>query len=182
MKAKQTPITAEYVRSILDYDPETGVFVWKERPCEHFVDRRATKIWNTRYARQRAGTLATNNYGYTRRIIRIDGTTYTANRVAYLMMTGEWPVDTVDHRNLDGTDDKWCNLRLANMKQQQSNKKGRGKFLKGVQFERRGNKFVAKISIDNRSVYLGTFGCPAAASFAYQIAADKQFGEFARPF
>lgn len=31
-----------------------------------------------------------------------------------------------------------------------------------------------------KRIYLGWFTCPAAAHFAYVIAADKAFGEFAR--
>ncbi len=41
-------------------------------------------------------------------------------------------------------------------------------------------KWVAEIMADGKSRKVGSFDCPAAAHFAYIIAADKLHGEFAR--
>jgi hypothetical protein len=45
------PLTAERLRSVLDYDAATGIFTWKARPETH----RGAAIFNSRYAGTQAG-------------------------------------------------------------------------------------------------------------------------------
>lgn len=172
---KYANITAEYVRSILDYDPETGVFTWKHRDD-------VGKAWNTRYAGTIASSLEVRKRdGYKRIHISINKKFYRAHRLAYLIMTGEWPASTIDHKNGDASDNRWENIRLADFYQQNQNRlysKISG-LPKGVYTHKNG--FRSRICIYGKIIHLGTFDCPAAASFAYQIAADIHFGEFARP-
>jgi hypothetical protein len=54
--------------------------------------------------------------------------------------------------------------------------------LKGVSFHKLRQKWRADIKVNQKKIFLGLFECPAVASFAYQIAADKYHGEFARAF
>ncbi len=53
-------ITAEELRSIIEYNPESGVLTWRARPREHFQSERICKIWNTKYAGKIAGTIQTS--------------------------------------------------------------------------------------------------------------------------
>jgi hypothetical protein len=102
--------------------------------------------------------------------------------MAWLIAAGEWPADQVDHINGDKSDNRWCNLRAADNSQNHANiglLSSNTSGLKGV--VRAKKKWGAQIGVNNQNVWLGNFDCPAAASFAYQIAADKAFGEFARP-
>jgi hypothetical protein len=124
-----------------------------------------------------------NDSGYVQ--IKIDRKLYQAHRLVFTWMYGETPESHVDHINMIKNDNRLVNLRVAtrsenfgNQRAYKSNKSG----LKGVHWCNHRKKWVAQIQHNNKSHSLGGYDCPAAASFAYQIAADKLFGAHARPF
>jgi hypothetical protein len=175
-----TNITAEYLRQCLDYDPRTGFFIWKVRPQKHFKDKRVYNTWNSRFSGKKAGRINKNGY----EIITIDYVGYLGHRLAWLYVYG-WLPKYVDHVNNDGPkhDNRLCNLRIAtnsqnmmNIGRHKDNKSG----FKGVSLNKKLYKWVSQISIKGKQAYLGLYDCPAAAYFAYQIAADIHHGEFAR--
>lgn len=155
-------LTQEYLKSILDYDPATGVFT-------RLVNRQCVK------AGERAGYAT--EHGYIR--IGIAGKGHRAHRLAWLFMTGEWPGGQIDHINGVREDNRWANLREATHGQNRMNamsplnKCG----LKGV--TRNGNNWMAQIRVQKQRIYLGTFASKEDAHAAYCAAADKHFGEFA---
>lgn len=165
--ANKTNITSEYVKSILSYNPENGDFVWIKR------------LSNRINLGSKAGSKNKNNY----KKISINNREYYCHRLAFLFMCGEMPSDEVDHINGDTSDNRFVNLRIvnknknmANMKTKKTNRIG----LKGVSLSN--GKFISQIVKDKKHYFLGYFDCPAAASFAYQIASEKLNGEFSRPF
>ena len=170
----RTSLTAEHLRSILHYDPETGVFTWRER-----ADRPAW--WNTRHAGQRAGGLQWGKHtAYV--LIRINGRNYKAHRLAWLYMTGEWPSGDIDHEDGDGLHNWFINLRDATRAQNSGNTRRRSHNTSGFKgVTRKGRRWAAQIMIDGRKCYLGTFDTPELAHAAYVEAARAHFGEFARP-
>lgn len=96
-------------------------------------------------------------------------------------MTGSWPIGEVDHQNLDSLDNSWANLRLATHQQNTVNRPPRADNklgLKGV--KRRKNRFIARITVDYREIYLGIFDNADDAAAAYDKAARNHHGEFAR--
>jgi hypothetical protein len=95
MPAAKT-ITAERLRKLLAYDPETGVFRWK-------VQR----------GRVRAGSIGGTLIKSGCHMIAIDWRTYPAHRLAWLCVHGCWPVDQIDHVNGIRTDNRIANLREA---------------------------------------------------------------------
>jgi len=172
-------IDAAFVRSILDYDPETGVFTWRPRPIEHFKTERAWKIWNTRFSGTFAGGVDGNGYCQ----IAIDNKRYKSHRLAWLYMTGEWPKDQIDHVNMTRADNRFCNMREATNSENGGNRGAQcnnTSGYKGVNWRNDKSRWRAKIRSNGKDIHLGYFDCPAAASFAYQISADKHHGEFAR--
>lgn len=89
----------------------------------------------------------------------------------------------VDHRNLNGLDNRRSNLRICTRQQNQWNKTmlstNRSGF-KGVYFHRISGRWSARIQMDGRSAYLGLFDTPEDAAAAYNEAACRLHGEFAR--
>lgn len=166
-------LTAEQLRTVLDYDPDTGIFRWRYRS-----DR--AQNWNSRRAGKPAGGLD-GQFGYI--TIRIDYQLFQAHRLAWLYMTGEWPSHMVDHRDANPGNNAWENLRAAdrsrNMMNQRKPPKNTSGF-KGVSRVRGTNKWCAQIGANGKNHYLGIFTTPEAAHIAYCEAAKRLHGEFAR--
>lgn len=152
--AMGSDITTEYVRSNMVYDHIKGNFYNNNK---------------------RLGSL--DEKGYVR--IKIQGRNYRAHRVAWLYSYGEWPDGQIDHINGDRSDNRIENLRVATNGQNQHNKKILNK-IKGISKHTKSGKWHSRIMLDKKHMSLGLYNCPAAASFAYQIASDKYHGEFGR--
>lgn len=88
----------------------------------------------------------------------------------------------VDHINGDGLDNRRCNLRLVTQSQNQWNRRSAsGSSSSYVGVSHRGNgRWRAAITKNNKCVWLGTFGSEEEAACAYDVAARKMHGEFAR--
>lgn len=165
LTGKEPVITADKLRDILSYDPKSGIWVWRKKNARKVI---VGKI---------AGFLHSSGYWK----INIDGKAYYASRLAWLYVTGELPNGIVDHINLDKSDNRWCNLRLATKSQNGANSRAQNAFgLKGVYQITGRRNFFSSIKINGENKRLGNFDCPAAAHFAYALAAYKYFGNFAR--
>jgi len=156
-------VTQTRLIELLSYDLDTGVFT------------RRAGVGPTHI-----GDVAGNPcHGYWQ--ICIDGRSYYAHRLAWLYMTGEWPKEQIDHINMDKTDNRWNNLRLATPSQNTCNQSARSTNkvgMKGV--SPNGKRFSAQITIDGTCHHLGTFDTPALAHSAYADAAAILHGTFAR--
>jgi hypothetical protein len=165
---KEADISYELATEYLSYEPETGLFHWRKKPAQ-CID-----------AGSPAGHLRPDGYLQ----IRFRRRTCMTHRYAYLLMTGAWPPDgyEIDHKNGDRSDNRWDNLRLVTRAQNRMNSRGNiGRDLpKGVTRNNRGKPFAAGISIDGRMTHIGSFATAEEASAAYETAARKHFGEYAR--
>lgn len=168
---KRQKLTQEYIKSIFDYDPKTGVLKWKSR-CD------VLKEWNTCHAGRNFGTKNTDGY--------IMGTlnyeNFYAHRLIWLYMTGKFEKE-IDHEDTDKANNKWKNLRKAignqnkfNRPKQRNNKSG----YKSVHFRKDTAKWVAKIQVNKKVINLGCFSTPEEAHLAYCAAMKDYHGEFAR--
>lgn len=158
----------ERIHELLTYDPVSGDFT-----------RLVTLAGNARKG-MRAG--CKNAIGYIR--IGLDRKTYPAHVLAFVCMTGEWPLEEIDHINGDRADNRWSNLRKASRSQNSRNTTmlpNNTSGYKGVAWHKSANKWVSRISrSDGTAKHLGCFTDPVAAARAYDIAAIHEHGEFAR--
>jgi hypothetical protein len=132
-------------------------------------------------AGKRAGSPDANGY----LIVNVDGQLYKLHRLIWLWMTGKIPPDEIDHRNRDVLDNRFTNLRCAtrseNNHNRSKNKNNRSGF-KGVSYSAmiKNRPWRATISANGKFVHLGRFATKAEASRAYNSAAHRMHGEFAR--
>lgn len=90
--------------------------------------------------------------------------------------------EEVDHINGNGLDNRRENLRLANRAQQNRNtrmKRNNTSGFKGVSYHKPNNRWCAYITVNSKTVYLGSFLTPEEAHEAYCKKATEVYGEFA---
>jgi Demerecviridae HNH endonuclease len=151
--------------SLLDYDLDAGQFHWR-------VNRQRARKGGVA-----GGINPRDSYWY----IKIEGRSYSAHRLAWFYVTGDFPAFDLDHKNTIKHDNRFENLRPAtdslngaNRERQCNNKSG----FKGV--HPRAGRWCAQITYAKKYYFLGIFDDPAVAHAAYVEAAQKLFGEFAR--
>jgi hypothetical protein len=133
--------------------------------------------WNTKNAGKIAG--GAHNRGY--RHIGINGIKYLAHHLAWLYVTGDWPTSFIDHKNLDKTDNRFDNLRLASFTENSINisvRKNSKSGFRGVCFCNQKEGWIATITKDKKTKYLGTFDTPQKAAAAYAKHAQELFGDY----
>jgi hypothetical protein len=159
-------LTAARLREVLTYFPETGEFVWKVSLCGRFA------------AGRRAGCLLPTGY----RIIGIDGARYLSHRLAWLYVHGVWPSALLDHKNGIRSDNRIRNLRECSAVENSRNRPGNmGRLgFKGVTLDKRSGRWYAKIFVDSKAIHLGSFESTIEAAAAYDAAARRYHGAFAR--
>lgn len=158
------------IEELIEYRPDTGLFHWRVARNSYGGGVRPG---------DEAGTI---HDGYVQ--IIIEQRTYRAHRLAWFLMTGDFPPkgEEIDHINRDRSDNRWCNLRLVtrtqnnmNMSIRTDNKSG----CKGVGCRKDTGRWYARITVERRVILLGHFDTFAEAVAARQAAEQQYFGEFA---
>lgn len=166
LMAKDVPISAEEVSSVLDYNRETGEFRWKIRAS----------------SRKRPGDLAGyyTAQGYLR--INLLGRSVPAHRIAWLLCFGEWPSAEVDHINRDKTDNRLANLRAVSTLENALNKDSNivGGSGKGC-FKLPSGRWHATVKVNGRTHYVGRFdtqeeGKQASAAASLRLRQQQDWG------
>jgi len=174
---KRDDLTANLARSLLDYCPDTGVFIWKHRTGDEHGDR----VFNRRFAGKRAGCLdGRSHYRY----IRMRGWgIYSEHRLAWLIERGEWPREEIDHADGNAANNRIANLREASRGENGSNRgvqKNSRSGRKGVYWCPDRGLWAAEIRVAGTRKHLGRFPTMDQAAAAYATAAAALHGEFAR--
>jgi len=148
------------LKETLHYSPDNGVFTW-----------RITKSRNVK-----AGRIAGHVNGKGYRVISLDGKLYRAARIAFLYMTGHWPIKHIDHINHNRSDDSWDNLREVSNQDNCKNRSLRSDNTSGavgVCWCKRNKKWVSNIKTSNKRIHLGYFASLGAAVAARKAAEMK---------
>jgi hypothetical protein len=148
------------IKEYLSYNPNTGVFIWIKPICKYPINMTA--------GNKRADGRIT---------IRFNNKRYYAHRLAWYFSYGEFPNRSIDHINQDPSDNRLCNLREAvdadniqNIsKARIDNKSG----YRGVCWDKSKNKWMSKITSDNKQIFLGYFDTKEKAHDAYLAAKRK---------
>jgi hypothetical protein len=147
--------TSSRVREALDYDPETGVFVWR-------ISAGRVKPGT------QAGVLKPAGYI----VIQLDGRSYGAHRLAWLWMTSEWQVGEIDHINGSRADNRFANLRDVPRSMNQQNQRraqshNKSSAYLGVSWRSRSNRWRAMITLKGKCIDIGLFDTEELAHAAY---------------
>lgn len=159
-------VSAEKVRDLFDLDPETG----------YLTNKRTSR---GRKAGKRVGYLRDDGY----RKLAIDGILYLEHRIVWLHYYGELPSSFIDHRDMVKTNNRVENLRLATRNQNGANRpkpSNNSSGFKGVTWYRSTEKWLAQIRVCGKTINLGYYADKHNAAKAYEVAANRLFGEFAR--
>lgn len=149
-------LTAERLRELTKYDPETGALTWAER-----LPRCRYKIGDPVGGEPKGRKYIEG---------KIEGYRASIHRLAWLHFYGKWPRGQIDHINGNTLDNRISNLRDVPSSLNQQNKRSANRnnetgYL-GVYLDR-GEKPRACIFANGRTIHLGAFDTVEAAHEAY---------------
>lgn len=163
VKYKKHP-SQELIKSVLNYNKNTGVFTWIKK-------RSGFKVGSV------AGSLT--KLGYVQ--IGLFGDTYLAHILAWIYTYGELPTKNIDHRNGIKSDNRIDNLREATTLQNAQNRSAKSDAstsgYRGVEKRPRG-RWAAKIVVDGVVMSLGIYNTPEEASKVGEAARKKLLNGF----
>ncbi len=154
-------MTHKEILERLSYDPKTGHIVWKNN-----VGR-----WGRIPAGSKATSLDSKGYLYVHfhDPVTKKSKNVRAHRLAWFMVYGVWPVNSIDHINGIRDDNRLCNLREATRNEQLQNTKVRSDNkcgVTGVSPTSHGTYAVA-VWHKGKKHHVGTFSTIAEAAEAY---------------
>lgn len=151
---------------LFDYNAETGVFT-------RLVKR------GPRMPGAKVGTLDGKGYLH----VYYEGVFIRLHRLAWFMYLGWLPDKEIDHINNDKTDNRICNLRDVNKRQNAGNihpPRHNTSGLKGAYFHSTKGHWQAQIKINGRQTGLGVTDNKFVAAAWYNYAAKEHFGACAK--
>ena len=171
-------INKDFLNSVFSYDADSGVITWKKRPREHFRTKKGHSVFSSQFEGKRAGCLSVNkSYRHIRISFLDEKESILEHRAIFIMLYGDAP-HSVDHINGDGTDNRLCNLRVAdkmingrNTKISTKNTSG----VVGVCWSEQRKMWVAYINSERgKRMQLGRFALKEDA-IAARLKAEKKF-------
>lgn len=148
-------MSLEEARRLFDYDPETGLLMWKIRTSSRV---RVGEV---------AGSFHTRGY----RRVQVNNERYLLHRLVWFIYYGAWPEDQLDHVNRDRTDNRIANLREVDHAENNKNKSmymSNTSGVVGVGWHRQSQKWQAGIKVGQKRIHLGLFD-----TFEEAVAARK---------
>jgi len=132
---------------------------------------------------------ARNNHGsnmfYIASYVYVEGTKKRKNIELGRYLLDAQKGEIIDHINRDTLDNRKCNLRICSTAENNRNtikrKDGLTSNYKGVYWKKEMKKYCAQINFNRKKIFIGYYDNEDQAAIAYNIAAVKYFGRFARP-
>lgn len=152
-------ISQERLKELMSYDPYTGLFKWKVRTS----------------LRVQIGDIV-GGAGRPRKCkyfgTRIDGRRVRLHQLAVLYMTGTWPKNVPDHRDGNGQNNRWDNIRDISLAENSQNIKGPRRssstgLLGAYRCTNGYYKFQSQITAYGKRVHIGFFNTAEEAHKAY---------------
>lgn len=155
------------LQELLHYDPDTGYFTWLISASNRNPKGSKAGCYNRR-----------KDSRYV--ILGIDGKMFLAHRLAWLYMHGVWPEQNIDHKDGNGWNNRWSNLREASISQNMQNARLRADNRTGAKgivfYAGRGKPYRVWLS----HKYIGCYATLEKAEAARDLAAKNAHGEFYR--
>jgi hypothetical protein len=155
-------ITQDELKSVLNYDLNTGLFVWVKPTGDRVKSG------------QIAGSLRPDGYVFT----QINKRRFMNHRLAWLYVNGVWPSDEIDHIDGDRSNNRISNLRPATSKQNKENTSIRSTNTsghKGVHWDKSRQKWMAFVVHNRKFHNVGRFENVNDAITATKQARDALF-------
>lgn len=147
-------ITKEELLAVFRYDKATGSFYWNVRRKKAVFGGKAGAICDLGYVR-----MCVNNKQY------------LAHRLVWLVETGSWPSQVIDHINGIKSDNRFENLRdvdrTINGENVMAAKSNNACGYLGVRRYKNTSRFSSSITHRGKAKYLGAFSTPLEAHKAY---------------
>jgi HNH endonuclease len=154
MSKKESDLSLSVLRSMLHYNPETGVFTW-------LTSDGGVNVGSV------AGNINSNGYW----VVGINGTKYRQHRLAWFYHYGCWPVGTVDHLDCNRSNNRIANLRdvtqAVNMQNRRNASVRSASGILGVYWSERHKGFMASLHINRKQKRRGPYKTSERAARAY---------------
>jgi hypothetical protein len=172
-KRHNKTLTWERLNEVLYIDSDKGECYWKIA--------KAIRIKIS----DRAGTIIkkSNSKNLCYRLIVIDSKQYREHIIIWFFVHKKWPTRDLDHKDRDGLNNKYKNLRLCTNSQNQGNtieQKNNTSGYKGVSWHKHSKKWRAGISYKRKRIWSKGYNDPYEAYQWYCREHNKLFGEFSR--
>lgn len=160
--------SAEYLRRIFTYDESTGNLYWKHRDD--------VPSWtNTRFAGKLAGSY---DRGYL--TVRLNNKLFFVHRIAFVIYHGDIlsPDDQLDHADLNKSNNRIDNLRIATQSQNNTNRDKQSNSLAELKCIDQLPSGGYRVRVAGK--HIGCYVSLETATIAYNNAATEIYGEFGR--
>jgi len=157
-------ITHTDLKEILTYDQESGIFTWNIKPSNNIP---------------KGSVAGSCKGGYWE--IRYRDKKFLAHRLAWFYVYGIWPDGMIDHKDLNPSNNRIDNLRIATYGQNNVNRpvsKNNKLGVRGVYYAPHAKKYGARAVLNKKHNFLGYHDTIEQASAAYQKFAKANHGEF----
>lgn len=152
---------------IYQYDEVNGGLVWKA-------------INNPRHPGQaKIGQQVGGDDGHGYKMCMLLGHKFKVHQIVWLILKNKIQTLPLDHINRNRTDNRIENLREVTDQQNIFNQSSNVREYSGVTKPNKSNKFIARLQINGKKIFLGSFDTKEEAAIAYQIASKKLRGEHA---